>query len=91
MPFQRAQQGDSPWIGGHGTLPYEQNTQQSPGNGDKVRPHVAQSRKNWQASTGMEWLRLIRQLGHVTTLSRARTIGTSGDCGHERRLQRRPR
>ena len=36
--------GVSPaWIGGHGTEPYEQNTQQSPGFGLKSSPHPAQS------------------------------------------------
>jgi hypothetical protein len=31
------------WIGGHGTDPYEQNTQQSPGNGFKRSPQALQS------------------------------------------------
>jgi hypothetical protein len=31
------------WIGGHGTQPYEQNTQQSPGNGFSLVPDFLQS------------------------------------------------
>jgi hypothetical protein len=31
----------SAWIGGHGTEPEEQNTQQSPGFGRSVAPHCA--------------------------------------------------
>jgi len=30
------------WIGGHGTEPYEQNTQQSPGFGRSVAPQPVQ-------------------------------------------------
>jgi len=47
---QRAQQDDvlirserSAWIGGHGTEPYEQNTQQSPGFGRSIAPHAVHS------------------------------------------------
>jgi hypothetical protein len=32
----------SAWTGGHGTDPYEQNTQQSPGFGRSMTPHPAQ-------------------------------------------------
>jgi hypothetical protein len=32
----------SAWIGGHGTEPYEQNTQQSPGFGRSVAPQPVQ-------------------------------------------------
>lgn len=40
-------------TGGHGTLPQEQNTQQSPGLGRSSSPQAGQSWKNWQASVGM--------------------------------------
>ena len=33
------------WIGGHGTDPYEQNTQQSPGFGFRVAPQVMHAKK----------------------------------------------
>jgi len=33
---------NSAWTGGHGTEPYEQNTQQSPGFGRSMTPHPAQ-------------------------------------------------
>ena len=38
-----AQQFALPWIGGQGTDPYEQNTQQSPANGFSLMPHPLQS------------------------------------------------
>jgi hypothetical protein len=41
------------WTGGHGTEPYEQNTQQSPAFGLTTAAHAGQSRKNWQASVGI--------------------------------------
>jgi len=47
------QQQPSTWTGGHGTLPYEQNTQQSPSFGRSTAPHAGQSQKNWQASVGI--------------------------------------
>jgi hypothetical protein len=34
--------GRSVWIGGHGTEPYEQNTQQSPAFGRSVTPQPVQ-------------------------------------------------
>jgi hypothetical protein len=37
------QQPASAWMGGHGTEPYEQNTQQSPGSGFSRSPHLLQS------------------------------------------------
>jgi hypothetical protein len=40
-------------IGGHGTLPYEQNTQQSPGFGLISPPHLSQAWKKQHASTGI--------------------------------------
>ena len=33
------------WTGGHGTEPYEQNTQQSPDLGLNIAPHAAHSKK----------------------------------------------
>ena len=41
------------WIGGHGMLPYEQNTQQSPGLGRSNTPQCGHSWKNRHASVGM--------------------------------------
>lgn len=38
-----AQQGEFAWIGGQGTDPYEQNTQQSPGFGFRTVPQPWQS------------------------------------------------
>jgi len=38
-----SQHGFCCWIGGHGTLPYEQNTQQSPALGRSNSPHPLQS------------------------------------------------
>jgi hypothetical protein len=35
----------SAWMGGHGTDPYEQNTQQSPALGFKSTPHPWHSKK----------------------------------------------
>ncbi|AIF47582.1 hypothetical protein HY57_10025 [Dyella japonica A8] len=48
-------QQDDPccWIGGHGTEPYEQNTQQSPAFGFSSAPQAAHSWKNTQAFVGM--------------------------------------
>ena len=40
-------------MGGHLTVPYEQNTQQSPGLGFSVAPHFVQSKKKMHASVGM--------------------------------------
>jgi hypothetical protein len=40
----RYEQHDFPaWIGGHGTVPYEQKTQQSPALGLSRTPHPLQS------------------------------------------------
>jgi len=44
-------------IGGQGVSPQEQKTQQSPGLGFSTDPHPGQSKKYWQASSGMTcWL-----------------------------------
>jgi hypothetical protein len=51
-----AQQASPPGaacMGGHGTSPYEQKTQQSPGRGRSREPQPAQRWKNWQASVGI--------------------------------------
>jgi hypothetical protein len=40
-------------IGGQGTSPNEQKTQQSPGWGLKISLHCLHSWKNWQASVGI--------------------------------------
>jgi hypothetical protein len=39
---QQDRSGDC-WTGGHGTEPYEQNTQQSPGKGLSVAPQPLQT------------------------------------------------
>src|SRR5580704_11682842 len=58
--------GVSPaWMGGHGTEPYEQNTQQSPGFGRRSSPQPMQSKKNWQASVGMVSAFAVPQFGRV--------------------------
>ena len=41
------------WIGGHGTVPYEQYTQQSPCFGFKTSPQPLQSQNHWHESVGM--------------------------------------
>ena len=54
LPDQLLQQDAVPsCIGGHGTLPYEQNTQQSPGFGLISSPHLSQAWKKQHASTGI--------------------------------------
>jgi hypothetical protein len=40
-------------TGGHGTEPYEQNTQQSPALGRSRAWQCGHSKKNWQRSLGM--------------------------------------
>jgi hypothetical protein len=56
-------------MGGHGTSPYEQNTQQSPGCGFSSTPHAGHSQKNWQASVGMRALVAEPHSGQVSVLS----------------------
>lgn len=56
-------------LGGQGTSPYEQNTQQSPDSGFSTVPHDGQSQKNWQASVGMSVRVAVPHLGHVIVLS----------------------
>jgi len=41
------------WMGEHGTVPYEQKTQQSPGLGFSSSPQPTHSYKNWHAVVGM--------------------------------------
>jgi len=40
-------------LGGHGALPNEQNTQQSPGRGRSIARQCGHSKKNTHASVGM--------------------------------------
>ena len=54
------------WTGGHGTEPYEQNTQQSPAFGLTTAAHAGQSRKNWQASVGIVIVLTCPQCGQVS-------------------------
>ena len=42
-PAGQPQQVSPVWIGGQGTVPYEQNTQQSPGFGFRTAPQSLQS------------------------------------------------
>ena len=56
-------------IGGHGTLPHEQNTQQSPRLGLSSASQAGHSQKNWQASVGMRTLVAEPHSGHVIVLS----------------------
>jgi hypothetical protein len=55
------------WTGGHGTEPYEQNTQQSPGFGRSMEQQPVQRQKNWQASVSIVSARAVRQCGQVMT------------------------
>jgi len=68
-PAQQRGVSDCPeraaWIGGHGTEPYEQNTQQSPGFGRSVAPQPAQVWKNRHASVGMSSDFSTAQCGQV--------------------------
>jgi hypothetical protein len=48
-----AQHASRVWIGGHATVPYEQNTQQSPVRGRSKMPQPAQSWNTTQAFSGM--------------------------------------
>jgi hypothetical protein len=57
-------------IGGHFTVPYEQNTQQSPDFGRSNAPHAAQSWKKMQASVGMLSVDAWPHCGHVSVDSR---------------------
>jgi len=52
-------------IGGQGTSPYEQNTQQSPCFGLKTFLHSGHSQKNWQESVGIVSLNWCPQFGQV--------------------------
>jgi hypothetical protein len=54
-------------CGGHFTLPYEQNTQQSPGLGRSTVPQLLQRYKNWQLSVGMVSDLAKPQTGQVIT------------------------
>lgn len=67
---QPPQQPPSPCIGGHFTLPNEQNTQQSPGFGRSTVPHPVHSWKNRHASTGIVSVVCLPHSGHVNSDSR---------------------
>jgi hypothetical protein len=54
------------WTGGHGTEPYEQNTQQSPAFGLNTAAQAGQSRKNWQALVGIVMVVHCPQCGQVS-------------------------
>lgn len=56
-------------LGGQGTSPYEQNTQQSPDSGFSTVPQDGQSQKNWQVSVGMDVRVAVPHSGHVIVLS----------------------
>ena len=62
-------------TGGHGTVPYEQNTQQSPGLGLSNSPHVLQTYKKMQASVGMVSAAWCPQCGHVSVDCRVSATG----------------
>lgn len=67
----------SHWIGGQGTEPYEQKTQQSPALGFSSCPHEGQVKKYWQAFSGMVSSETFTQCGHV----RWETMATCSFCG----------
>ena len=54
-------------MGGHGTEPYEQKTQQSPAFGRSSVPHPLQAWKNMQASVGIFIASACPHAGHVST------------------------
>jgi hypothetical protein len=63
---QREQQSGAPsCLGGQATLPYEQNTQQSPGFGVSSALHCSHSWNHRQASVGMVSSFAYPHAGHV--------------------------
>jgi hypothetical protein len=54
-------------TGGQGTVPYEQNTQQSPGFGRITVLQAVHAQKYTQASVGIGASRAVPQCGHVIT------------------------
>ena len=73
-PFPRLASGfawgsDHHWLescrNGHGLLPYEQYTQQSPGFGFSIVPQVGHSAKYTQRSVGIVSTQWDEQDGHV--------------------------
>ena len=64
--YRPMQQAMPCWTGGHGTEPYEQNTQQSPAFGLTTLAHAGQSRKNWQALVGILIVLHCLQYGQVS-------------------------
>jgi hypothetical protein len=63
----------SSWMGGQGTSPYEQNTQQSPGSGRIVAPQASQCATTTQASSGIVRADAAPQLGQVS-VDRSRIV-----------------
>jgi hypothetical protein len=67
------------WMGGQGTVPYEQNTQQSPGFGLSSVWHAGHRWKYWQAFVGIVSVVVPLQDGHfsvdcsLTFISEARS------------------
>ena len=62
---QHAAPEASAWIGGQGTLPKEQKTQQWPLFGRSRTPQPLQSYKNWQESVGMVSIAACPHFGQV--------------------------
>lgn len=65
-------------TGGHGTVPYEQNTQQSPALGRRRVPHPVHAWKKTQASVGMVSIAACPHEGQVSTDSSRITPPGSG-------------
>ena len=66
-PLSLSPLAPSAWTGGHGTEPYEQNTQQSPARGRSSAWQPAHSWKNRQASVGIASVSVWPQAGQVRT------------------------
>lgn len=64
-------------TGGHGTSPYEQNTQQSPDFGFNSVPQAGHCQKCWHALTGMAVRVATAHCGQVIVLSSC-IVGTNG-------------
>jgi hypothetical protein len=67
-------------IGGHGTSPHEQNTQQSPRLGLSSASQAGHSQKNWQASVGMRTRVAEPHFGHVIVLSSCKVGAAISDA-----------
>jgi hypothetical protein len=60
----------SSWMEGQGRLPYEQNTQQSPGSGRRVFWQTGQTNTTWQESVGIVAGSTCPQCGQRMVLAR---------------------